>query len=77
MKTVKYPDGWWITGVPDDITECGPYDTRAEAEDILRGLSRFFKYEGRKGFITTDPPTCELTCADIESLKALCNLQEQ
>jgi len=47
---------WWITGVPDTVTECGPYDTRAEAADDMRGLARFFKYADRPGFVTCDRP---------------------
>lgn len=45
MQTEKRTDGWWIVGVPDTITECGPYDTKSEAESDKRGLQRFFKYE--------------------------------
>jgi len=42
------PAGYWITGVPDSITECGPYDTLKEAQEDLRGLKRFFSKEERK-----------------------------
>lgn len=40
---------WWITGVPDRYDEveqalrlqqCGPYDSRAEAEDDRDGMAR-------------------------------------
>ena len=42
MKTVKKDDGWWITEMPEG-DDCGPYDTKAEALDNLRGLRRFYK----------------------------------
>ncbi len=53
MKLVKRADGWWITGV-EDCEDCGPYDTKAEAEDILRGLKRFDKYGHLHSFWTVD-----------------------
>ncbi len=41
---------WWIAGTlvsqpggGDDYEPVGPYDTRAEAEDDLRGLRRFWR----------------------------------
>lgn len=43
METVHRPDGWWIVNVPDTITECGPYDTRADAEQDRRGMAAFFR----------------------------------
>lgn len=37
-------DGWWITGLPnDDCPECGPYRTRAEADEDRMGLQRFYR----------------------------------
>ena len=54
MEVVKRTDGWWILDVPDS-NDCGPYDTRSEAEDDRRGISRCFKYEDREGYITSDP----------------------
>jgi len=36
---------WWIVKVPDTVTECGPYDTKDEAREDLRGLKRFFRDE--------------------------------
>ena len=53
MDTEKREDGWWITGVPD-CEPCGPYKTRAEAMDDLRGLRRFFKYGHLRHYVTTD-----------------------
>lgn len=43
MMLQKRSDGWWIINVPDSVTECGPYDTKAEADDDRRGLARTFK----------------------------------
>jgi len=41
----KKTDGWWITGMPEpDCPECGPYDTKAEAESDQRGLKRYYKF---------------------------------
>lgn len=34
---------YWILGVPSDVTECGPYSTRAEAESDLRGMRESFR----------------------------------
>jgi hypothetical protein len=54
MRTIQRPDGWWITDLPDNEPDVGPYDTKAEAEDDRRGLERFFKYADRPGFVTCD-----------------------
>jgi hypothetical protein len=49
MKTVKQSDGWWIVDVPnyrvdeDVFTSCGPYRSKAEADDDRRGLSDFYR----------------------------------
>ena len=51
MNTTKRGSKWWIEGVPD-YGDCGPYSTKSEAESDRRGMERFFKYEGRKGFVT-------------------------
>lgn len=53
MKPVKLPDGWWIVEVPE-CCDCGPYDTKAEAESDMRGLKRFEKYEDKPGYVTGD-----------------------
>lgn len=51
METIQRPDGWWIIGIPDTISECGPYSTRAEAEADRVGMSRFFRHwENREWF---------------------------
>ena len=48
MKLAKRDDGWWIEGAApyfiDDtgpFTDYGPYETKADASDGLRGLRRF------------------------------------
>ena len=35
---------WWIVGDEED-GPCGPYDTRAEAEEGMKGLRRFARHE--------------------------------
>ncbi len=44
MELCRQDDGWWVVGVPD-CEPCGPYDTRAEALDDMRGIGRFFRDE--------------------------------
>lgn len=47
--------GWWVVG-PDLLDEeCGPYETKTEAESDRRGLSRFLRDEDKAGFVTSDP----------------------
>jgi hypothetical protein len=53
MKLVKREDGWWITEVPD-CDDCGPYGTKAEADDDRRGLDRYFKYGHLRSFVTSE-----------------------
>jgi hypothetical protein len=53
MKSVKRKDGWWITGI-EDCEDCGPYDTKVEAEETRRGLERFEKWGHLKSFWTGD-----------------------
>lgn len=43
MELERRADGWWIVNVPDSVTECGPYDTKAEADEDRRGLRRTFQ----------------------------------
>jgi hypothetical protein len=53
MATTQKHDGWWIDG-EHLVEDCGPYTTRAEAESDRRGLERFFRYQDRPGFITSE-----------------------
>ena len=46
---------WWITGLPDGDADCGPYRTRAEAEEDRRGLARFYRFGHLRKFWTSDP----------------------
>ena len=42
--TGKKGKGWTITETPTpDVPEYGPYDTKDEAVDIAKGISRFVK----------------------------------
>ena len=61
MDLVKRDDGWWITGVSDDVPECGPYETKADAQSDLRGMQRFDKYQDEKDFMTLFPKEQELS----------------
>ena len=53
MKVIEKHDGYWVTDIPD-CEPCGPYTTKADAEDTMRGLERFFKFHDEPGFITCD-----------------------
>ena len=46
-ETKQRRDGWWFTYLTDDNEsgECGPYQTRAAAEDDARGVARFYRVE--------------------------------
>ena len=39
---------WWIIGVPDSVRRVGPYDRKADAQDDMLGLKRFFKQHNPK-----------------------------
>lgn len=52
--TEQRSSGWWITDLPD-TEDCGPYARKADAESDRRGMDRFFHYEKREGFVTSDP----------------------
>lgn len=43
MTIEQKEDGYWIVETPDGIDECGPYETKAAAEEDLRGIKRFIK----------------------------------
>lgn len=54
VMEVKYINGvWWIVG-PDLEIDCGPYNTRAEAESNCVGMQRFEKHQHKPGFVTCD-----------------------
>ncbi len=54
MKVVKKDGSWWITGYDDDSEDFGPYDTKADAEDDMRGLKRFDKFCHLKSYWTCE-----------------------
>ena len=47
LETQYINGGWWVVGLPQtapgDPAECGPYDTKADAESDRRGLARFYR----------------------------------
>lgn len=43
LKTVKRGDGWWITGLPQDHEDHGPYRSKADAQEDKAGLERTLK----------------------------------
>jgi hypothetical protein len=45
IEYTRRPDGWWFCYLPErgDDGECGPYDTRDQAEDDGRGVVRFYR----------------------------------
>jgi len=42
---------WWIIGLDLD---CGPYGTKAEADEDRRRMIDFEKYEDKPGYVTGD-----------------------
>ena len=48
----KKPSGWYVTGMPvyyadgKPYTECGPYETKTEAQEDREGMQRHFDKEG-------------------------------
>ena len=56
MHCKKRGKEWWITDVPDVPEGCGPYDTKAEAEEDMRGLARSLQNADTPGYFTTDKP---------------------
>ena len=50
LVTVEEAGQWYILGPWDK--PCGPYKTKADAEEIRRGLLRTYKYHNEIGFIT-------------------------
>jgi hypothetical protein len=57
MRVKKRGDEWWILGIPDmDPKGCGPYGSKADAEDEMHGMERFYKYSHLPGYMTTEKP---------------------
>ena len=53
METELFDGKWWITGRDMEV-ECGPYDTKAEADSDRIGMKKFWLHEGKPGFVTCD-----------------------
>ncbi len=53
MKSAKRDGKWWVTEVPES-EDCGPYDTKAEAEEGRVGLERTEKWGHLYQFWTSD-----------------------
>ncbi len=51
------PSGWWILGIEEDgqPLDCGPYDTKAEAESDRVGMARTLRHMDDRDWWTTDP----------------------
>ncbi len=56
MHVIPLNGKWEITDMPDGAADCGPYDTKAEAESDRTGMARFLRHENEPGFVTCDPP---------------------
>jgi hypothetical protein len=55
MHCKRRDDKWWILGVPETDPEgCGPYDVKADAEEDMHGLERFYQHLDEPRFFTTD-----------------------
>lgn len=50
LKTVSRGGrkNWWIEGSGNPDEDCGPYDTKAEAEPVRIGLQRFYDVEEKR-----------------------------
>lgn len=55
LTTKKLGPNWWILGY-GDYGPMGPYKTKADADEIKRGVERTLRYMDEPGFITSDPP---------------------
>jgi len=57
MKIKKKTDGWWIVDVPEGVLEMGPYRTKSEANEDMRGVDRFLKADATgRYFMSVDSP---------------------
>ncbi len=52
MKTKKLGRSWWIIGDADWLP-CGPYDTKAEADEDRRGLQKTLEHEHDRSWFTS------------------------
>lgn len=57
LKLKRVGKVWWITGTGDPADDCGPYDTRKEAEEDRAGLERTMRYGHERRFWTVEKLT--------------------
>jgi hypothetical protein len=55
MKIVKRENGYWVTDFPlDGCLDCGPYETKTQAEETQRGLQRTFDHWDDRKYWTVE-----------------------
>lgn len=52
LITAQDGAAWYVMGPWDE--PCGPYRTKADAEETRRGLERTYRYHAEPGFITSE-----------------------
>ena len=52
MTTKKLGRSWWIIGDADWLP-CGPYDTKAEADEDRHGLQNTLEHENDRSWFTS------------------------
>jgi len=56
VKSVKRGSEWWVTEVPES-EDCGPYETKPEAEEDREGLERTERWGHLPNYWTCDVKT--------------------
>lgn len=54
LRLVRRVGKWWIVADDPDFADCGPYETRREADDDRRGLERTARYGHERRFWTVE-----------------------
>lgn len=54
MKTIKKGDYWWVVDLPEGFEDCGPYNTKKEAEEDRKGMARCLESLDKRSFWTGD-----------------------
>jgi hypothetical protein len=54
MKTIKRDDGYWITEIHPEAGDCGPWPTKAEADEHRHALQRTLDHLDDRTFWTTE-----------------------
>ena len=57
---VKRADGWWIINVDGCAVDCGPYDSKEDAEDDGGGMADFAAHCTEAGYMSTDSRNSKL-----------------